>query len=317
MIESASTSKTSPASPAAGKEIVVVSGMSGAGKSTALAALADLGFETVDSPPVSMLTEIVDRVTSDTERAHRVAIGLDQRSHGFSGDTLADSVRLLRASPGTRVTLLFLAADDETLLKRFTETRRRHPLSGADSVEEALRLERSGLQQVQQEADLTLDTSTKTPHEMRRELTERFAERDHDTMALSIISFGFKHGALREADILFDVRFLPNPYWEHSLREHTGLEPAVADFVRSAPAFHDVFEKFCALVETSLPLYRSEGRSYLSVGIGCTGGKHRSVTSAEYLSTKLRRAGYNPSLRHRDLPKTAAERAEAKEMQTA
>lgn len=281
--------------------LVLVTGVSGAGKNSALAALADFGFANLDNPPLSMVPAILDEFGT-TSAGARVAIGLDERSSGFSTERLANTVRALRGRDDIRMTLLFLDCSDDVLLRRFNETRRRHPLADGESVEAALYVERAMLAPIKDEADIALDTSDLSLTALRLELQNRFAESQANALSVSLVSFGFKRGAPREADILFDVRFLANPYWEPHLREGTGLDPAVAEFVTASPGFEELFGDFAALVSRALPYYRAEGKSYLTIAIGCTGGRHRSVAAVERLAGTLREAGVTPSIRHRDLP---------------
>ncbi len=287
--------------------LVLVTGVSGAGKTSTLGALADCGFETVDNPPIRLLHAIMDDFVGSGARGVRVAIGVDERTNGFSTRLFADAVSSLRERADLDVTLLFLDCTDDTLLRRFTETRRRHPISG-DTVEAALAMERSVIEPLKEKADISVDTSDLSLTELRREIQERFAEEDGESMSITILSFGFKRGAPREADIMFDVRFLANPYWNPNLRSSTGLDPEVDSFVSSSPGFDEVFNSLATLLREVIPLYRREGKSYLTVAIGCTGGKHRSVAVSERLGAMLRGAGYAPTVRHRDLRKTAPNR---------
>lgn len=281
--------------------LVLVTGVSGAGKNSALAALADFGFANLDNPPLSMVPAILDEFGASTS-GPRVAIGLDERSNGFSTERLANTVRALRARDDVEMTVLFLDCSDEILLRRFNETRRRHPLADGESVEAALAVERRMLAPIKEEADIALDTSDLSLTALRQELQNRFTQSQANALSVSLVSFGFKRGAPREADILFDVRFLANPYWEPELREGTGLDEDVAAFVAASPGFDELFGDFAALVSRALPYYRAEGKSYLTIAIGCTGGRHRSVASVERLAATLQASGISPSIRHRDLP---------------
>ncbi len=287
--------------------LVLVTGVSGAGKTSTLGALADCGFETVDNPPIRLLHAIMDDFVGSGSRSVRVAIGVDERTNGFTTELFADAVSSLRARSDLEVTLLFLDCSNETLLRRFTETRRRHPMSG-DTVEAALVMERSVIVPLKEQADIAIDTTDLSLTELRREVQERFSEESGDGMSITILSFGFKKGAPREADIMFDVRFLANPYWNPALRSSTGLDEEVDTFVANSMGFTEVFNNLSALLREVIPLYRREGKSYLTVAIGCTGGKHRSVAVSERLGAMLRGAGYAPAVRHRDLRKTAPSR---------
>ncbi len=281
--------------------LILVTGVAGAGKTSALAALADQGFETIDNPPVKLIEAIVDDYADE---GARLAIGIDERSRGFTTENCADIIAKLRARGDTEVTLVFLECADEMLLRRFQETRRRHPMAEGAPVEAALVYERAMLEPLRVQSDVSIDTSDLSLTDLRREIGERFGD-DAGGMTVSVISFGFKKGAPRGADLLFDVRFLANPYWSASLREKTGLDPDVRSYIESDVNFHSIFEKMNDLVVSLLPHYAAEGKSYLNIAIGCTGGKHRSVMVSERLSESIRGAGYTPVIRHRDMPLTA------------
>ncbi len=283
--------------------LVLVTGLSGAGKTSALGALADCGFETVDNPPIKLLDAIMDDFAASSHRDVRVAIGVDERTNGFTTERLANTISALRQRQDVTLTLLYLDCSNETLLRRFTETRRRHPMAGGETVEAALALERSVIVPLKEQADITVDTSDLSLTELRREMQERFSEEPGDSLSISVVSFGFKRGAPREADILFDVRFLTNPYWNPDLRSSTGLDAEVDIFVSKSEGFTEVFNSLCTLVGQVTPLYAKEGKSYLTIAIGCTGGKHRSVAVSERLGAFLRGLGYKPAVRHRDLRK--------------
>ena len=285
-------------------QLILVTGVAGAGKTSALAALADQGFETIDNPPINLLTAIVDDYASE---GVRVAIGIDERSRGFATERFADIISDLRARPEIDVTLLFLECADEMLLRRFQETRRRHPMAEGAPVEAALVTERAVLEPLRVQSDVSIDTSDLSLTDLRREIGERFGD-DAGGMTVSIISFGFKKGAPRGADLLFDMRFLANPYWRADLREKTGMDPEVQDYIASDENFEELYAKMADLLVSLLPRYSDEGKSYLNIAIGCTGGKHRSVMVSERLGETVRAAGYAPVIRHRDMPVTASKR---------
>ncbi len=282
-------------------KLILVTGVAGAGKTSALAALADQGFETIDNPPVKLIEAIVDDYVDE---GARLAIGIDERSRGFTTGLCADVIAKLRARGDTEVTLVFLECADETLLRRFQETRRRHPMAEGAPVEAALVHERAMLEPLRVQSDVSIDTSDLSLTDLRREIGERFGD-DAGGMTVSVISFGFKKGAPRGADLLFDVRFLANPYWSASLREQTGLDPDVCSYIEADVNFRSIFDKMNDLVVSLLPHYAAEGKSYLNIAIGCTGGKHRSVMVSERLSESIQAAGYTPVVRHRDMPLTA------------
>lgn len=299
-----STDFASPEGIGAKTKLILVTGVAGAGKTSALAALADQGFETIDNPPISLLEAIVDDFAGEDAR---VAIGIDERSRGFSTELCANVIARLRVRPETEITLLFLECADETLLRRFQETRRRHPMAEGAPVEAALVLERAMLEPLRVQSDISIDTSDLSLTDLRREIGERFGD-EADGMTVSLISFGFKKGAPRGADMLFDMRFLANPYWLADLREKTGLDPEVQDYIQSDQDFDALYSKMADLIVSLLPRYSDEGKSYLNIAIGCTGGKHRSVMVVEKLAEAVRGAGYMPVIRHRDLPISANKR---------
>jgi len=289
-------------------ELILVTGVAGAGKTSTLAALADQGFETIDNPPINLLKSIVEDYAGE---GVRLAIGIDERSRGFNTERCADVISELRARDDTEIVLLFLECADEMLLRRFQETRRRHPMAEGAPVEAALVTERAMLEPLRVQADVSIDTSDLSLTDLRREIGERFGS-DAGAMTVSIISFGFKKGAPRGADMLFDMRFLANPYWRTDLREKTGLDEDVQSYIAADEHFDDLFTKMADLIVSLLPRYSDEGKSYLNIAIGCTGGKHRSVMVSERLGETVRAAGYAPVIRHRDLPVVARKHITAK-----
>ena len=280
--------------------LVLVTGVAGAGKTSALAALADHGFDTVDNPPLSLIGPILDAYAGEAGGA-KVAIGVDARSRGFSPSAFADAVSLVRAREGLDAALLWLECSDETLLRRFDETRRRHPLARSGSVAQALELERAVLGPLREQADASIDTSDLSLTDLRREVAQRFGQDRDARLAVGLVSFGFKRGAPREADLMFDLRFLRNPYWEPALRDGTGLDAEVAAYVAEDPDWEPALAAIEATLATLLPLHAREGRSYLTIAVGCTGGRHRSVAAVERLAGKVRSLGFEPTVHHRDL----------------
>ena len=298
-----------PSRPTGGSamRLVLVTGVSGAGKSSALGALADAGYETVDNPPIRLLHQIMDDFAASGPRAVRVAIGVDERTHGFTTERFADLVAEMRDRRDLDVTLLFLDCSNTTLLRRFTETRRRHPMAG-ETIEAAMAMERLVIEPLREQSDSIIDTSDLSLTELRHEIRERFAGDDSEGMSITILSFGFKRGAPREADIMFDVRFLANPYWNPDLRPLTGLDGEVDAYVAASEGYDGVFASLSTLLGQVIPLYRKEGKSYLTVAIGCTGGRHRSVAVAERIGAMLRAAGHAPAVRHRDITRADSAR---------
>lgn len=283
-------------------KLILVTGVAGAGKTSTLAALADQGFETIDNPPIGLIDAIVDDYSGEMAK---LAIGVDERSRGFSTERCANTISVLRERGDVDVTLLYLECSDEMLLRRFQETRRRHPMAEGAPVESALILERAMLEPLRVHSDISIDTSDLSLTDLRREIGERFGD-DDGGMTVSLISFGFKKGAPRGADLMFDMRYLANPYWKASLRARTGLDPEVVEFIEGHPNFADLYAKTEDLILSLLPEYAREGKSYLNIAIGCTGGKHRSVAVTERLAATMRARGTTPVVRHRDLRVPAA-----------
>ncbi len=279
------------------RRLLVVTGLSGAGHSTALKILEDIGYEAVDNLPLSLLAG----VTGEMEGRRRpLAIGVDSRTRDFSAAALAERLDRLQADDGLEVRLLYLDCGDEALRRRFTETRRRHPLALDRPVMDGIRQDRELLAPLRHRADLAVDTTDLAIGDLRRVLRGHFAlERKADT-AISIVSFSYRHGLPREADLVFDARFLRNPHYDPALRPLTGRDAAVAGFVEADPAWQPFFAALTGLLLPLLPSFEREGKSYLTIAIGCTGGRHRSVHAAERLAVWLRAEGRSVDLRHRD-----------------
>ena len=282
-----------PAAHPARRSLVLVTGLSGAGRSTALRALEDLGYEAVDNLPLALLAapEGLDRP---------LAIGIDSRTRGFSVEAVMDRVKRLGREPGLDVKLVFLTCADETLQRRFTETRRRHPLAEDRTVSDGIRQERKLLEPVRARADRVIDTTLLSAADLRRLLAAQYGLERHAGLTLSIVSFSYRRGLPREADLVFDVRFLQNPYYVPALKPLSGREAAVGEHIAKDPAFAPFFQQLATLLKGLLPGYRREGKSYLTIAIGCTGGRHRSVYVAERLAQEFRADGQDVVVRHRD-----------------
>lgn len=295
----------SPAAPLATggrprRRFVVITGLSGAGRATALRALEDLGYVAVDNMPLPLLGDLIHSTGSGSEMAAPLAFGLDTRTWGFDPQDLVQRVRELRARPDLVARLLFLDCDTETLQRRYTETRRPHPLAPDRPVADGIADERKLLRRVRDSADVVIDTSVLTPNDFRQLLTGHFALAPRSGLRLAVVSFSFRRGLPREADLVFDARFLKNPHYEPALRPLTGRDPAVAAFVESDPDYASFIERLQALIGPLLPRFDAEGKSYLTIAVGCTGGRHRSVAVAERLADWLRGQGRSVSLSHRD-----------------
>jgi UPF0042 nucleotide-binding protein len=280
-------------------EFLIITGLSGAGRSQAGATFEDLGWFVIDNMPTPLITKVAELMTTPESGANeRVALVIGRRAgqlHELTG-ALAE----LRASAGNRVKLLFLEASDEVLVRRYEGTRRRHPLVAAEGIAESIAVERELLQPIRETADVIIDTSDLNVHQLRRRLIETFTPTS-ETMQIQVVSFGFKHGVPLDVDTVFDCRFLPNPHWVDELRPLTGLDEPVRRFVLDQPATNEFINRVDHLLALVLPAYVTEGKSYLTIAVGCTGGRHRSVVLAEELSRRIGRYGFAPLVHHRDL----------------
>ena len=282
-------------------EILIISGLSGAGKSKAASYLEDMGFYIVDNMPAAMILKFAEFCAGGNGRYDRVALVYDVRTAN-SFTELFDVLDKLKAMDGV-CRMLFLEASPETIIKRYKETRRRHPLAGqADSLEEAVRKERELMAPVRDRADFVIDTSRTSTAQLRGELLRLFDTKgEKGGMTVSVTSFGLKYGLPLEADLVFDVRFMPNPFYIEDLRPQTGLDSAVADYVFSFPQTGEFLKKLEDLLAFTLPLYAEEGKTSLSIAVGCTGGHHRSVAVTHALTEYIRGLGYQVSENHRDM----------------
>lgn len=280
--------------------LVVVTGMSGAGLSTAMNCLEDLGYEAVDNLRLSLLTALVSQVHD-----RPLAVGLVSRTRDFTANGFLDSLAFLRQRPELEVQLLFLDAQDDALQRRYMETRRPHPHAIDRPVADGIALERALLSPVAESADVTVDTSDLSVHDLRRILSGHFHLDDGPELHIFVTSFAYRHGVPRESDLVFDVRFLDNPHWDPRLRPKTGLDVEVQRYVAQDPDFDSFFTNLTLLLGPLLPRYAREGKHYLTVAIGCTGGRHRSVFTTHKLAAWLREHGYNVKEAHRDLERTA------------
>lgn len=283
---------------------VIVTGMSGAGKSTALKMLEDMEYFCVDNLPVPLIEKFIQLIKdSGPGEIERVAVGVDVRSGKSLGEL--ESVLEKIKYPGTRTEILFLEADDATLVKRYKETRRSHPLSGNGRVDEGIRQEREQLKYLKQYADYLVDTSKLLTRELRAELEKIFVEnRKFKNLMVTVLSFGFKYGIPQDADLVFDVRFLPNPYYLESLRPLSGNDKPVRDYVMGFELAHEFSAKLEDMIRFLIPNYIAEGKTQLVIAVGCTGGKHRSVTLANELYQRLGKSEeYGLRIEHRDIEK--------------
>lgn len=278
-------------------EVVVITGMSGAGRTTASNVLEDLGYFVIDNMPPELVERVMELAAAAGATMDRVALVVDVRGRPLWGD-VQPHIRALRAR-GVQLRLLFLDADDEALVKRYEAARRRHPLADSGRIVDGITRERALLADLRAEADLVIDTSTTNVHELRARITDAFGAGD-GAMVVNVVSFGFKHGTPRDADMVFDVRFLDNPHWVDELRPLTGRNQAVADYVFSRPLAKEFMERLCALLDVMVPAVIGDGKRYLTIAIGCTGGRHRSVAVAERLAEYLQRFDVSVQIEHRD-----------------
>ena len=283
-------------------DIVVVTGMSGSGKSTAIAALEDEGYYCIDNLPTALVDRFVELCagSSDLAGLSKVALGIDLRDSSYAEKW--PLVRRRLEAAGHNVFVIFLDASDPVLLRRFSETRRAHPLGQARDLTEAIAAERRMLAPLKERSALVIDTGDMTVHDLKRRVREVVSRQaSANGPAITVKSFGFKYGIAGDADIVFDVRFLPNPHFVDHLRPLTGTDHAVADYVLARDETREFLEHVRSMLTFLLPLYQAEGRSYLTIGVGCTGGRHRSVTLAEQVGAFLRDRGHAVIVRHRDV----------------
>jgi UPF0042 nucleotide-binding protein len=280
-------------------ELVIITGLSGSGKGTVLKALEDHGYYSVDNLPLGLIPKFAE-LTQDSPNIRRAALVVDIRERDQLHRLPEIIARLKRK---LRTHLVFLDADDDALVRRYSETRRPHPLGGARSVLRSVQLERRQLAGIRAVADYVINTSELNVHELRRKIVETFCAQDETGLQIYVMSFGFKHGVPPESDLVFDVRFLPNPNYIPELKRLTGRHAAVARYVKSFPQTLEFLERVTSLLAFLIPYYSAEGKSYLTISFGCTGGRHRSVMIASEIRRRLGKAGYSVRLSHRDIEK--------------
>jgi len=277
--------------------LVLITGMSGAGLSTALKTFEDLGYEAVDNLRLGLVHELV----SETKDGSSLAVSIDTRNASFSVDEFLRVYHEMSARGPLDVKLVFLECSDEALQRRFTETRRRHPLAMDRPVTDGIKREREMIWRLRDEADHVIDTSNLSVHDLRRLLAGHFRLNNESGLSLFVSSFSYRLGIPREADLVFDVRFLRNPHWDPQLRGLTGMDPEVAAYIQEDEDYQSFISNLTALILPLLPRYQHEGKSYLTIAVGCTGGRHRSVLVAEQLATILAGTGYIVGIGHRDM----------------
>lgn len=283
--------------------VLLITGMSGAGKSTALSMLEDLDYEAIDNLPINLLPSLIElAMKKDPDHINpALAIGVDVRTRNFKPENILNILNQLRAHEGISVKILYFDSSNEILAKRFSETRRKHPLAKGKPVSEGINRERAMIDVIKAQSDYIFDTSEYNIHDLRRTLSEHFERSDENTMGISITSFAYPKGIPRDADLVFDVRFLKNPHYDPNFRPLTGMDEDVGNYIRKDPIFQNSWDKISALILTLLPEYKKEGKAYLTIAFGCTGGRHRSVYFVENLGKFLMEKKYKVNLHHREL----------------
>lgn len=280
--------------------IVIVTGMSGSGKTTAMEVLEDVGFFCVDNIPVQLIPKFIELIKDSKEVIRNIAFSIDVRGRGFFSG-LSEQLQSLKTS-GNKVTIIFLDCNDSVLLKRYSETRRKHPLAQDIPIEEGFRLERKYLEEIKTYADYMIDTSDLSVHDLKKELL-MLIQQVSKTKPMTIIlqSFGYRFGIPQDSDIVFDVRFLKNPYYVQELKHFTGLHKDVISYIKNDNITTRFLDFLKGFIEFAIPLYDAEGKSYLTISFGCTGGKHRSVAIVEDIKNFINTLGYSPIIKHRDM----------------
>lgn len=298
-----------PDHDAAGRQrLLLVTGMLGAGKTTALRVLEDLGWEIIDNFPIRLVEGLIDSPKGIGEtHAGPLAIGFDSRTRGFDPQCIITLVKALAERPDLELTTLFLDCSSKELERRYNETRRRHALAVDVPVSEGIREERELMAPLRRWADILVETSNFTTNDLQRTIRDRFSHEAVKESTVTISSFGFSRGMPPTADLVFDMRFLDNPHWDPGLRPLTGMDAAVGDHIEKDPAFAEAFDRIRGLILMLLPRYLAQGKAYIHVAFGCTGGRHRSVYTAEKMAAALRAEGFSPTLLHRNLGSRAAD----------
>lgn len=295
------------------QRLVLVTGVLGAGKTTALNVLEDLGWETVDNFPIRLLDRLIDNPDAPSpELRAPLAIGFDSRTRGFDPNKVIDRVKKLSSRRNLEITTLFLDCSGQELERRYNETRRRHPLAHDMPVAAGIAAERELMEPLRRWADMVVVTSSFTSNDLQQAVRELFLPQSARAMTVTVTSFGFARGMPPIADLVFDMRFLDNPHWDPALRDQTGRDPAVGEHIRQDTAWEEAFTRIRDLILLLLPRYQAQGKAYVNIAFGCTGGRHRSVYTAEQVAAALRESGFSPTLLHRNLSSRAADLVEGR-----
>ncbi len=295
------------------QRVLLVTGLLGAGKTTALRVLEDLGWETIDNFPIRLLDRLIDSPDAPASDVRApLAIGFDSRTRGFDPNKVIERVKRLVERPDLELTTLFLDCSGAELERRYNETRRRHPMAQDLPVAAGIAAAREAMEPLRRWADMVISTTDFTSNDLQLAIRERFLPDAPRTMTITVASFGFSRGMPPLADLVFDMRFLDNPHWDAQLRPQTGLDEGVGAYIRKDPAFDEAFARIRDLILMLLPRYQAQGKAYLNIAFGCTGGRHRSVFVTEQIAAALRAAGYAPTILHRNLSARAADLVEGK-----
>lgn len=288
---------------AAPQVILLVTGLSGAGKTTVLKTLEDIGWEAVDNFPIRLAGPLLDIPGAESRGAPKIplALGFDSRTRGFKAETLIKQIKQLQQRPDLNIMTLFLDCAGTEIERRYAETRRRHPLAQDRPAMDGIAQERMMMEPLRRWAETVIDTSKLSAHDLQNDIRERFNSETTPHATITVTSFGYSRGVPHNADLVFDMRFLRNPHWDNVLRPQTGLDAAVSEYVEADPAYADAVAKIRDLILFLLPLYDAQGKAYVNIAFGCTGGRHRSVHVAEQFGKWLREAGFSPTVAHRNL----------------
>ena len=292
------------------QRVLLVTGVLGAGKTTVLRALEDLGWETIDNFPIRLLERLIDTPDMPADSHAPLVIGFDSRTRGFNAHSVIDIVKKLSGRDDILLTTLFLDCGSNELVRRYNETRRRHPLAADMPAASGIAAERELMEPMRRWADIVITTTAFSANQLQQAIREQFAPDSGSGLTVTISSFGFARGMPPVADFVFDMRFLDNPHWDPILRPQTGKDPDIAEFIQRDPAFDTAFIGMRDLLLSVLPRFRLQGKAYVHIAFGCTGGRHRSVFTAEQMALALRDAGFSPTLLHRNLGSRAADLVE-------